>query len=150
SGSGIIDDAETRQLGSTGMPEAPPRKLRAATEAADALGAQAFDTPMPGLPLASPPPTPVMTAIPRGGPPATPRGVTAAPAGPTTPRSVTAVPAGPATPRGMTLPPPPPPRSSPGAMQAPLSPPRHGDAVIGATMVRGARKRRGSLLHWAA
>src|SRR5689334_18522103 len=37
SSSGIIDDAETRQLGSTAMPNEPPRKLRAATEAADAL-----------------------------------------------------------------------------------------------------------------
>jgi serine/threonine-protein kinase len=155
SSSGIIDEAETRQLGSTGMPDGPPRKLRAATEAADALGAQAFDTPMPGLPLASPPPTPVMTAIPRGGPPATPRGVTAAPAGPT-PRSMTAAPSGPATPRGMTLPPPPPPRMAtavPMAMtsqQAPLSPPRHGEPLIGATVVRGARKRRSTLVQWVA
>jgi hypothetical protein len=43
-----------------------PRKLRAATEAADALIVQSVDAPMslPGLPLASPPPTPDRTPLP--------------------------------------------------------------------------------------
>ena len=43
-----------------------PRKLRAATEAADALIVQSIDAPMalPGLPLASPPPTPDRTPLP--------------------------------------------------------------------------------------
>jgi hypothetical protein len=52
----------------------------------------------------------------------------------------------------MTLPPPPPPRSATAVPmqphQPPLSPPRHGEPLIGATVVRGARKRRGTLLHW--
>jgi serine/threonine protein kinase len=130
SSSGIIDEALTRPLGSMGMPDAPPRKLRAATEAADALGAQAFETPAPGLPLASPPPTPVMTAIPRSAGPVTPRGVTAAPA----------------TPRGMAAAP----SSQPAPVQAPLAPPKHPETLIGATIVQGARKRRGVLLHWIA
>jgi hypothetical protein len=105
------------------MPNAPPRKLRAATEAADALGAQAFETPAPGLPLASPPPTPVMTAIPRSAAPATPRGMTAAPA--------------------QTMP------SQPSKLQPPLAPTRQPETLIGATIVK-ARKRRGVLLHWIA
>jgi serine/threonine-protein kinase len=134
SSSGIIDEALTRPLGSMGMPDEPPRKLRAATEAADALGAQAFETPAPGLPLASPPPTPVMTAIPRSAAPATPRGMTAAPI---TPRGVTAAPS---QQMPSQLPP----------AQAPLAPPKHPETLIGATIVRGARKRRGVLLHWVA
>jgi serine/threonine protein kinase len=123
SSSGIIDEALTRPLGSMAMPDEPPRKLRAATEAADALGAQAFETPVPGLPLASPPPTPVMTAIPRSAAPATPRGMTAAPA--------------------QTMP------SQPAPLQPPLAPPRQPETLIGATIVK-ARKRRGVLLHWIA
>jgi hypothetical protein len=118
--------------------------LRAATEAADALGAQAFETPAPGLPLASPPPTPVMTAIPRTAGPATPRGVTAAPV---TPRGVTAAPV---TPRGVTAAPSQHMPSQPAPAQAPLSPPKHPEKLIGATVVQGARKRRGVLLHWVA
>jgi serine/threonine-protein kinase len=43
-----------------------PRKLRAATEAAEALIVQSLDAPLmsPGLPLASPPPTPEHTPLP--------------------------------------------------------------------------------------
>ena len=52
-----------KAMGPIGM---KPRKLRAATEAADALVVQSADVPLmsPALPLASPPPTPEHTPLP--------------------------------------------------------------------------------------
>ncbi|HEY0986351.1 MAG TPA: serine/threonine-protein kinase, partial [Kofleriaceae bacterium] len=126
-----IEEALTLPLGSKAGPEEPPRKLRAATEAADALGAQAFDTPIPGLPLASPPPTPVMTAIPRSGG----RPATAAPPAQAMPSQPAVV---------QTLP------SQPSPVQPPPQQSKHLDSpVIGSSVVR-ARRRPGALLHWVA
>jgi eukaryotic-like serine/threonine-protein kinase len=122
-----VYDALTRPLGSTAIAAELPRKLRAATEAADALGVQAFETPAPGLPLASPPPTPVMTALPRSG---------GRPMASATPPSMASQPA---------------PASQPSPVQPPPQQSRHQDnPPIGASVVQARGKRRSAVLHWVA
>jgi serine/threonine protein kinase len=129
SNSGVYD-ALTRPLGSTAALAEMPRKLRAATEAADALGVQAFETPAPGLPLASPPPTPVMTALPRSGP----RPMTSG-----TPPSMAAQPA-----PAQSLP------SQPSPVQPPPQSKHHDNPPIGSKVVQARGKRRSAVLHWVA
>jgi serine/threonine protein kinase len=124
-----VYDALTRPLGSTAGAAEPPRKLRAATEAADALGVQAFETPVPGLPLASPPPTPVMTALPRSGgrPSATPPSMASQPS----PSQTMA--------------------SQPSPVQPPPQHSKHQESMIGASVVQArGKRRRSAVLHWVA